>query len=82
VIWSPTAAPGRTRTDYVASTRRGKAFTDLAWQGAPIPQGAGDARTGHRCPGEDVTVALLASLAVRLARPHYDVPEEDLTIRR
>lgn len=45
-----------------------------------IPQGGGDARTGHRCPGEDVTVALLATLAVRLARLDYEVPEQDLTI--
>jgi fatty-acid peroxygenase len=45
-----------------------------------VPQGAGDARTNHRCPGEDVTVALLAALAVRLARLHYDVPEQDLTL--
>jgi fatty-acid peroxygenase len=28
-----------------------------------IPQGGADARTGHRCPGEDVTVALLAAFA-------------------
>jgi fatty-acid peroxygenase len=45
-----------------------------------VPQGGGDARTNHRCPGEDVTVALLAALAVRLARLHYDVPEQDLTL--
>jgi fatty-acid peroxygenase len=45
-----------------------------------VAQGGGDARTGHRCPGEDVTVALLATLAVRLARLHYDVPDQDLTL--
>jgi fatty-acid peroxygenase len=45
-----------------------------------VPQGGGDARTNHRCPGEDVTVALLAALAVRLARLHYDVPEQDLAL--
>jgi fatty-acid peroxygenase len=45
-----------------------------------VPQGAGDPRTGHRCPGEDVTVALLASLAVRLARLGYRLPDQDLTI--
>jgi fatty-acid peroxygenase len=45
-----------------------------------IPQGGGDARTGHRCPGEDVTVALLLSLATRLARLDYEVPSQDLTI--
>jgi fatty-acid peroxygenase len=45
-----------------------------------IPQGGGDARTGHRCPGEDVTVALLLTLATRLAGLDYDVPGQDLTI--
>jgi fatty-acid peroxygenase len=45
-----------------------------------VPQGAGDPRTGHRCPGEDITVALLSALVVRLARLQYAVPEQDLTI--
>jgi fatty-acid peroxygenase len=45
-----------------------------------IPQGGGDPRTGHRCPGEQITVALLAALAVRLARLEFDVPEQDLSI--
>ncbi|MGN9787812.1 cytochrome P450 [Nonomuraea sp. ZG12] len=45
-----------------------------------IPQGGGDPDTGHRCPGEDITVALLRALAVRLARLDHDVPDQDLTI--
>ena len=45
-----------------------------------IPQGGGDPRTGHRCPGEQITVAQLAALAVRLARLQFDVPEQDLSI--
>jgi fatty-acid peroxygenase len=45
-----------------------------------VPQGGGDPRTGHRCPGEQMTVALLAALAVRLARLDYTLPEQDLTI--
>jgi fatty-acid peroxygenase len=45
-----------------------------------VPQGAGDPRTGHRCPGEDITVALLSDLVVRLARLEYTLPEQDLTI--
>ncbi|GAB3360524.1 cytochrome P450 [Modestobacter lapidis] len=45
-----------------------------------VPQGAGDPRTGHRCPGEDVTVALLAALAGRLAALEYVLPEQDLSI--
>ncbi len=44
-----------------------------------VPQGGGDPRTGHRCPGEQLTVALLSALAVRLARLEVDVPEQDLT---
>ena len=45
-----------------------------------VPQGGGDPHTGHRCPGEQITVALLAALAVRLARLQYEVPAQDLTI--
>lgn len=45
-----------------------------------VPQGAGDPRTGHRCPGEDLTVGLLADLAVRLARLEYTLPDQDLDI--
>ena len=45
-----------------------------------VPQGAGDPRTNHRCPGEQVTVAVLAALAVRLARLEADVPPQDLSI--
>ncbi|MBB5085087.1 cytochrome P450 [Nonomuraea endophytica] len=45
-----------------------------------VPQGGGDPHTGHRCPGEAVTVALLRTLAVRLARLDYMVPRQDLTI--
>jgi fatty-acid peroxygenase len=45
-----------------------------------VPQGAGDPRTGHRCPGEQITVAVLAALAVRLARLDAGIPEQDLDI--
>ncbi|MCF6746386.1 cytochrome P450 [Blastococcus sp. KM273128] len=45
-----------------------------------VPQGGGDPRTNHRCPGERITVALLSALAVRLARLEWEVPEQDLTI--
>ncbi|MFI2645432.1 cytochrome P450 [Streptomyces sp. NPDC018610] len=45
-----------------------------------IPQGGGDPRSGHRCPGEGVTLGLLETLAIRLARLRYDVPEQDLRI--
>ena len=45
-----------------------------------IPQGGGDPRANRRCPGEQVVVALLSALAVRLARLQFDVPEQDLSI--
>ncbi len=45
-----------------------------------VPQGGGDPRTNHRCPGEQLTVGLLSALAVRLARLEFDVPEQDLEI--
>ncbi|PRY48659.1 fatty-acid peroxygenase [Geodermatophilus tzadiensis] len=46
-----------------------------------VPQGGGDPRTNHRCPGEQLTVALLAALAPRLARLPLDIPaDQDLTI--
>jgi fatty-acid peroxygenase len=45
-----------------------------------VPQGGGDPRTNHRCPGELLTVAVLAVLATRLARLGFDVPEQDLSI--
>ncbi|MER8187227.1 cytochrome P450 [Kitasatospora sp. NPDC094015] len=44
-----------------------------------IPQGGGSA-TGHRCPGEGVVLGILESLAQRLARLEYTVPDQDLTI--
>ncbi|MFH9740530.1 cytochrome P450 [Streptomyces roseolus] len=46
---------------------------------ALIPQGGGP-RDGHRCPGEDITVAVLAAAAPVLARLDFTVPEQDLRI--
>lgn len=34
-----------------------------------IPQGGGNVRTGHRCPGEKITVAALAAAVVVMCRP-------------
>ncbi|GAA4927155.1 fatty-acid peroxygenase [Streptomonospora halophila] len=45
-----------------------------------VPQGAGDPNTHHRCPGEPVTVALIAAVARRLARLDYEVPEQDAEV--
>lgn len=49
-------------------------------RGAADPAGGGDPAHGHRCPGEDVTVAVLATLAKQLADLDYDVPAQDLSI--
>ena len=43
-------------------------------------QGAGDVRTGHRCPGEGLTVALIKAAARELASLDYAVPPQDLRI--
>ncbi|MGZ9928773.1 cytochrome P450 [Streptomyces sp. NC-S4] len=48
--------------------------------GELIAQGGGNPRTGHRCPGEDITIRLLAILAATLADLELDVPEQDLGI--
>ncbi|GAA3113940.1 cytochrome P450 [Streptomyces rectiviolaceus] len=45
-----------------------------------VPQGGGEASRGHRCPGEDVTLAVLSTVLPRLAQLEYDVPEQDLRI--
>ncbi|MFJ7158213.1 cytochrome P450 [Streptomyces sp. NPDC101118] len=46
-----------------------------------VPQGGGDPTTGHRCPGEDITIAVLTVLAARLAAQEYAVPDhQDLSI--
>ncbi|MFJ1735249.1 hypothetical protein [Streptomyces sp. NPDC088254] len=49
-----------------------------------IPQGGGEPRSGHRCPGERVVVGVLEALAVRLARLEHTVPEQDsmISLRR
>lgn len=45
-----------------------------------VPQGGGDARTGHRCPGEDIAVELLTAIVGALVALECEVPEQDLTI--
>ncbi|TQJ85514.1 cytochrome P450 [Streptomyces sp. SLBN-31] len=45
-----------------------------------IPQGGGEPRTGHRCPGEGLTIGLLEALALRVAGLQYDLPDQDLRI--
>jgi fatty-acid peroxygenase len=46
-----------------------------------IPQGAGNPATGHRCPGEAITLALVRMAARMLARDmRYEVPKQDLRV--
>ncbi|GLY01332.1 cytochrome P450 [Actinoplanes sp. NBRC 101535] len=45
-----------------------------------IPQGGGDPRTGHRCPGEQITIALLETLLPRLARLDHYLPPQNTDI--
>lgn len=56
------------------------------WEGDPftlIPQGGGDHATGHRCPGEWATIALMEQAVGKLAGElRYDVPPQDLTVSR
>jgi fatty-acid peroxygenase len=46
-----------------------------------VPQGGGNPHSGHRCPGEGITIGLLEALTLRLAALDYDVPPQDLSIR-
>lgn len=54
------------------------------WKGdasSLIPQGGGEVATGHRCPGENVTIALIAEAVRMLARQmEFTVPPQDLSI--
>lgn len=54
------------------------------WMACPfslIPQGGGEHATGHRCPGEWITIAMMKTAARLLtSRIAYDVPEQDLHI--
>jgi fatty-acid peroxygenase len=45
-----------------------------------VPQGAGDPAANHRCPGEPLTLAVLETLVMWLARFDHDVPDQDLSI--
>ncbi|MFH5802435.1 cytochrome P450 [Alienimonas sp. DA493] len=48
---------------------------------ALVPQGGGPLREGHRCPGEDATLALLRSfLGLLVDAVRYEVPPQDLSV--
>ncbi|WP_286959716.1 MULTISPECIES: cytochrome P450 [Arsenicicoccus] len=44
-----------------------------------IPQGGGDVRTGHRCPGEKIAVGVLAITVAALSRPGLQVDPRNLS---
>ena len=44
----------------------------------PRAAGGGDVATGHRCPGEAVTLTMLAVAAQMIARTPYALPAQDL----
>lgn len=54
------------------------------WDGSAfnfIPQGGGDHRVNHRCPGEWITIALMKQALRFLTRSvEYEVPRQDLRI--
>ncbi|WP_411103117.1 cytochrome P450 [Streptomyces sp. cmx-4-9] len=45
-----------------------------------VPQVGADPARGHRRPGEEITVTVLASVVSELAQLDFEVPDQDLTI--
>ncbi|TDL83536.1 cytochrome P450 [Palleronia sediminis] len=45
-----------------------------------IPQGGGDHVSGHRCPGEWTTIAVMEAFVRWSRRVAWDVPDQDLTL--
>lgn len=45
-----------------------------------VPQGGGDPDEGHRCPGEEIALALMETALARLEAMDYEVPDQDLSI--
>ena len=56
----------------------------VGWRGDPftlIPQGGGDVATGHRCPGETLTIEMMKTFARFVTKEiSYDVPAQDLSV--
>ena len=66
--------PGEFRPEHFGEWDRG-AFNF-------IPHGGGDPAHGHRCPGEGITIALMATAVEMLTTAmDYDVPPQDLSVR-
>lgn len=47
---------------------------------ALVPQGGGEVAAGHRCPGEDIALGLIAVTATVLSRADWELPAQDLTV--
>jgi fatty-acid peroxygenase len=45
-----------------------------------VPQGGGEAASGHRCPGEDLATRLMLLALQLLLQLRYEVPAQDLAI--
>jgi fatty-acid peroxygenase len=62
-----------------ASTFDPERFRSAATAERPdfIPQGGGSVRTGHRCPGEGIAMALLRTVVPSLARLDWSIHPED-----
>lgn len=93
--WGGHAFKAGTRTvfDLYGTNHDARAWTDPAgfrperFEGGRadlamlVPQGGGALRDGHRCPGELITIALMAAASNFLARQlRYTVPAQDLAI--
>ena len=56
-------------------------FDDVAAEpNTLVPQGGGEYASGHRCPGEAITVGAVGRIAQWLAADRYILPAQDLTI--
>lgn len=92
IRWEGWDIPANTRTllDIYGTNRDVASWPDpnafdparfRGWQGDPfrlIPQGGGDHATGHRCPGEWLTIELMKRALGALQSMRYDVPPQDL----
>lgn len=47
-----------------------------------VPHGGGDVRTGHRCPGEKLAVAGLATAISALSDPRLTISDKGLKVNR
>ncbi|MBM9466076.1 cytochrome P450 [Nakamurella leprariae] len=55
-------------------------FPTRSQSGWFVPQGGDAMLTGHRCPGEGITGALISRTAIELATRSWGLPPQDLTV--